>query len=71
MREVLPLKRIALIATVLCLVLALMGCNRKFAQAGDKKQAYKRKYKCKMCHVPLRANPSVGGLWWTFGAEHV
>lgn len=33
-------------------VVGIMGtaCNRKYANAGAKKKAYKRKYKCKMCY---------------------
>lgn len=45
-------KRVALAVLALCLLMPLEGCNRRFAHAGDKKKAYKRKYKCKMCHVP-------------------
>lgn len=56
------IKRVALAVLALCLVMPLEGCNRRFAHAGDKKKAYKRKYKCKMCHVPSGAHPKQGLL---------
>lgn len=45
-----PIKTI--ITIVLIAIVSTMGtaCNRKYANAGDKKKAYKRKYKCKMCY---------------------
>lgn len=47
----------AMIALLLLVALGLSvtSCNRKYANAGDKKKAYKRKYKCKMCYNSTEA----------------
>lgn len=47
-----PSKYTVLLGALALLFVLCVGCNRKYTQAGDKKKAYKRKYKCKMCVLP-------------------
>lgn len=39
-----------LLLIAITLGIALGSCNKRVATTTDKKKAYKRKYKCKMCH---------------------
>ena len=42
-------KYMKLMLLMVVAIASLAGCNRKYVQGGDKKKAYKRRYKCKKC----------------------